>query len=384
MKDDTSEGLTAEQLQTVRAWRSTMGEIVVQEMMHLASACNLLTAVGGAPQLRRPNLPTSPRAYPKAFELRLVPFGLEALDQFVFLERPEYIDATQRPAASYRDSSLAVSSLRDVFSREREYETLGELYRGIEDGLDYLAQKLGEDKLFIGGPQAQTASSFFRLPGLEPVHDLASARAAVKAIIDQGEGASPDTEDSHYQRFLKMRDEFRHLAAQDSAFKPGRPVVTNPYALMPGDIGADSSVNLLDDPLSLDACSLFDGCYELLVQLLGRLFVHAGESDPELQALAQISVGLMMDVVEPLGSAITLLPAGPSYPGLCAGPSFRLSRGASIPTQKHAANLVFRERLKELAAYCRFLQVSPGVLSGLSAITAHLESFAERLALSVS
>ena len=133
-------------------------------MLHLATACNLLTAVGGAPQLRRPNLPTSPRAYPGAFELRLIPFSLEAVDQFVFLERPEYIDATSRPVPSYRDSALAVSSLRDAFSCERDYETLGELYRGIEDGLDYLSQKLGEETLFVGRPASQTAAHISRFP----------------------------------------------------------------------------------------------------------------------------------------------------------------------------------------------------------------------------
>jgi hypothetical protein len=92
-----------------------IGEIAVQEMLHLATACNLLTAVGGAPQLRRPNLPTSPRAYTSAFELRLVPFSLEAVDQFVFLERPEYIDATSHPATNIEGSALAVSSPRDAF-----------------------------------------------------------------------------------------------------------------------------------------------------------------------------------------------------------------------------------------------------------------------------
>src|SRR4029079_10666723 len=50
MKDDASEGLTASQMETVRSWRATIGEIAVQEMLHLATACNLLTAVGGAPQ----------------------------------------------------------------------------------------------------------------------------------------------------------------------------------------------------------------------------------------------------------------------------------------------------------------------------------------------
>ena len=377
MKDDPSEGLTAPQLETVQRWRGTIGEIVVQEMLHLATACNLLTAVGGAPQLRRPNLPTSPRAYPGAFELRLVPFSLEAVDQFVFLERPEYIDAPARPAASYRDSSLAASSLRDAFVCERDYDTLGELYRGIEDGLDYLSQKLGEETLFVGRPASQTA--YISMPGLVMVHDLNSARAAVKVIIDQGEGASPDAEDSHYRRFLAMRDEYRALLADDANFRPGRPVLTNPYALLPADVVNVAATNLVDEPLSADMCSLFDGCYEIMVQILGRLFVHAEESEAEFEALADVGVGLMIDVIYALGSALTLLPAGPSHPGYTAGPSFRLSRGATIPTQKDVARLVLRERLTELAAFCRFLQASPGAPPVLTDVRGALERFAGRL-----
>jgi hypothetical protein len=378
MKSATSEGLTAAQLEKVRSWRRTIGDIAVQEMLHLASACNLLTAVGGAPQLRRPNLPTSPRAYPSAFELRLVPFSLEAVEQFVFLERPEDVD--DRPEASYRDSALAVSSLRDVFSCERDYNTLGELYRGIEDGLRYLAQKLGEENLFIGAARSQTGGSLFQLAELVPVHDLDSALAALNVIIEQGEGASPDALDSHYQRFQTMRDEYRDLLAADPQFQPGRPVLQNPYALMPADVSSRSDVNLIDDPLSLDVCSLFDSCYELTVQILGRLFVHAEESESEFAALADTSVGMMVDVVLPLGGAITLLPAGPAHPGLTAGPSFRLSRGATIPTQKDAARFVLRERLLELAASCRFLQASPGAPAVLTDVQNALEKFAQMLA----
>src|SRR5436190_3403672 len=93
MKEDVDEGLTPDQVNAIRRWRSTLRVISQQEMLHLASACNLLTAVGGAPQLRRPNLPTSPRAYPPAFQLQLVPFSLEAVEQFIFLERPAPLEA---------------------------------------------------------------------------------------------------------------------------------------------------------------------------------------------------------------------------------------------------------------------------------------------------
>jgi len=380
MKRDASEGLTAAQLAGIKSWRATIGDIVVQEMLHLASACNLLTAVGGAPQLRRPNLPTSPRAYPPSFKLRLVPFGLDALDQFVFLERPEYFEASARPLLSYRESALPSGSLSDIFSRERNYETLGELYRGIEDGLKYLAQKLGEERLFIGRPGAQTADSFFHLPGLAPVHDLASALAALKVIIEQGEGASPAAENSHYRRFLKVREECRELMAADPNFGPARPVLASPYALLPTDLAAGSDVNLIDDPLSVDMCNLFDGCYELLVQMLGRLFIHAEESEAELGILAEITVGMMIDAVEALGGAITLLPAGRAHPGRNAGPSFRLSRGAGIPTQKETARFIFHERMAELAAYCQFLQTAPGAPSVLPRVRTALLGFGEQLA----
>jgi hypothetical protein len=348
-------------------------------MLHLACACNLLTAVGGAPQLRRPNLPTNPRAYPPGFQLRLLPFNLEAVDQFVFLERPEYLDGERRAVPSYRETSIPAGSLSEAFTRERTYETLGELYRGIEDGLTYLAQKLGEEGLFIGRPECQTASPFINLPGLSPVHNLASALEALNVIIEQGEGASPEADDSHYRRFCQIRDEYRDLLAADADFRPGRPVLTSPYALLPTDLPSTTEVNLVDDPLSVDVCGLFDGCYELMIQILGRLFVHAEESEEELQTLADIAIEMMFDVIAPLGSAITRLPAGPSHPGLNAGPSFRLSRGASIPTQKDTARIVFHERLAELSAYCQFLRAGPGCAEVLAGVRTALNTFRDRL-----
>ena len=380
LKADASEGLTQPQLASVRSWRGTISEIAVQEMLHLASACNLLTAVGGAPQLRRPNLPTSPKAYPAAFKLRLVPFNLEAVEQFVFLERPEGPNVDSGESRRQAPAPLPDIKLSDIFSNERDYETLGELYRGIEDGLKYLAQKHGESGLFIGRPDAQTADAYFGLPGLSPVRDLSSALAALRTIIEQGEGASIDATDSHYRRFLKIREEYRQLLAEDAAFRPGRPVVVSPYALLPVDLAIGSEVGLLDHPLSVNVVNLFDGCYELMVQMLGRLFVHAEESEAELKTFADTTVGLMNEVIEPLGCAITALPAGPSHPGLNAGPSFRLSRGATIPTQRETALFIFRERLAELAAYCQFLQADAGAPVVLARVRGALLRFAAALA----
>ncbi len=379
MKDDTSEGITQEQLDAIRRWRSVIREIVLQEMVHLASVCNLLTAVGGAPQFRRPNLPTSPRAYPPAFQLRLMPFGREAIEEFIASERPEGLQPEAvRPPAAFKP--LSREPLSDIFSSERHYETVGHLYRGIEDGFKYLAQKLGEQQLFLGPPQAQTADTYYRLPGLIAVTDLASALAAIQVIVEQGEGATEDLENCHYGRFLRIHQEYDQILDADPKFEPGRNVLVNPYAMLPSDLAASSGVNLVDDPLSADMCNLFDGCYELMVQMLGRLFVHAEETEAQFSSLARTTVGMMNRVLEPLGSAITAMPAGPSHPGFQAGPSFRLSRSAAIPTSKTAAWAVFQERLAELLAYCAFLQTEKGAPPVLSTVRDELAKFAAGIA----
>ena len=92
MKSDANEGVAEEYLDIIRGWRGTILQIAIQEMVHLSLACNILTAVGGAPHLRRPNLPLSPRAYPPSFRLELVPFCRQSLDSFVFIERPEVME----------------------------------------------------------------------------------------------------------------------------------------------------------------------------------------------------------------------------------------------------------------------------------------------------
>jgi hypothetical protein len=378
MKESEDEQITGEQLQLVNEWRELIAGIAVQEMIHFAIACNLLTAIGGSPQLRRPNLPTSPRAYPPRFQLRLMPFGLEALDQFVSLEQPESVwEASQ---GEYRATAVPLDRLSDIFSSERNYSTVGELYRGIQDGFSYLTQKLGEPALFVGAPEAQTADVFFNLPGLFPVNDLESALAAVNVIVEQGEGASIDSEDSHYKRFLRIQDEYRDALARDPDFQPARPVVINPHAMLPSDVADLASVTLIDDPVSGDVSNLFDASYELMIQVLGRLFLHGEESPEDLAALADISVNLMLEVVQPLGRALTRLPAGAAHPGMNAGASFRLSRGAGVPSHRDAARAVFRERLRELELYCRFLQTEQSAPAVLGDLRVAFSRYAELLA----
>ena len=380
IKRHVKEGITEEQLGIIRRWRGTILQIAIQEMVHMSLACNLLTAVGGAPHLHRPNLPTSPRAYPASFRLELIPFCRETLGNFVFIERPEDqeradTDATGRPGEFF----LPEAKLSDIFSSERQYQTVGHLYRGIEDGLRYLAEKFGEEQLFIGPPKSQIADAYFSLPGLLPVTDLESAVAAIEGIVEQGEGARDDNEESHYRRFLAMLDEYDRVLIDDSDFEPGRPVMENPYAMFPNDIGDHSTLNLIEDPLSADICNLFDGCYQLLMQMFGRVLLHTEESEEQLTLLSDVTVGLMIDVLGLLGTTLTTMPAGASHPGMTAGPSFRLSRDVHSLPHRAAAWALFTERLRELSAYCGFLQAEGDVSAVLTRVRGSLDQYAEQL-----
>src|SRR5262245_40903714 len=55
LKQSVDEGLSPESLGAVQRWRNTLLEISHQEMLHLALVQNLLTAIGAAPRLARPN-----------------------------------------------------------------------------------------------------------------------------------------------------------------------------------------------------------------------------------------------------------------------------------------------------------------------------------------
>ena len=377
MKRGVEEGISKEQLNIVRRWRRTILQVFIEEMLHMCLACNLLTAVGGAPHLRRPNLPISPKAYPPSFKLELVPFNRQSLENFIFIERPEDPDNGEGTGSGLPFPPMP--KLSDIFSSAREYQSQGRLYHGIEDGLQYLSQKYGEERLFLGPAKAQIAGAYFNLPGLDPVTDLTSAEAALQAIIVQGEGARDVSKDSHHGKFLAIQEEYEQILQEDPRFEPARPVMWNPYSMLPNDVGDDREVNLIEDPLSIDISNLFDGCYELLIQILGRLFAHGEESEDELTGISNITEGLMVDVIGPLGDALTRLPAGPSHPGLTAGPSFRFSRDVNTPPHRNAARALFIERLKDLSAYCGFLQTQGDIATLLARVKRSLTQYADQL-----
>jgi hypothetical protein len=350
LKRDVSEGVTAAQLEAIKGWERVVSLVASQEMLHLALVSNMLTAIGSNPFLRHPNFPQRAKYYPPGVQLALLPFGEHALQHFLYLERPEGMDLDDAPEFAVLAIPKPGLTLDDdqIVPQSQNFATIGHLYRGIEQGFRHLVEKYGEGRVFIGPPRAQATQEYFGWPELIAVTDLASACQAIETIIEEGEGARGDWRQAHYGKFLQIMQEYRDLKQQDPGFEPARPVVAA-YVRPPGDT---SEVPIISDPVTAGISELFNASYQVLLQLLMRYFIHANETEDELQTLSSTAVSAMFMVIKPLGQLLTTLPVGPDLPGKVAGPTFEIYQTGYLLPHHDAAWIVLHERLLDLASYC--------------------------------
>jgi Ferritin-like len=350
LKQRADEGLSPEELDAVTRWRRTIAHVAADEMLHLALVQNVLSAIGAAPHLARPNLPAPAHHYPAGVNLMLVPFGEPALQHFMFLERPEgmALEGAEDIDAPVHDA-VPLMAEGEIVPHVQDFATVGHLYRSIEHGLAHLAEKFGERNLFVGPPRAQATSTDFHWPELVAVTDLATAQRALDTILEQGEGARGHWETAHFGEFVRILDEYRSMRAADPAFDPVRPVMF--ATVRRGE--RDDSVPLIGDRVTSRCTDLFNVSYEILLQILERYFAHTEETDAQLATLANAAVTLMSGVLRPLGDLITTLPLGPEHPGRNAGPSFELFyEDDDLLPHRESAWALLEERVRDASAFC--------------------------------
>jgi CDGSH-type Zn-finger protein/truncated hemoglobin YjbI len=357
LKQNEQEGLSGTELDAVQRWRKQVSHVAAQEMLHLALVHNLLSAIGAAPHMVRPNLPAPASHYPAGVQLALLPFGEQALRHFMFLERPEGMDLADAEGLAAVGRAAPMLNERDIVPRGQDFATVGHLYRSIEAGFVHLAEMHGEDWLFVGPPRAQATAAHFGWPELVAVTDLASAQRAIEEILEQGEGPRGHWRDAHFGQFVSILDEYQQLREANPDFDPVRPVMA--ANVRPPE--RDVDVPLIGDPLTARVADLFNVGYEILLQIFERFFAHTEETDAELKALADATVAIMLQVIKPLGDLITTLPVGEEHPGRTAGPSFELFYESDyLMPHREAAWALLAERLDQAAWLCDQLQSGRG------------------------
>lgn len=173
--------------------------IVIEEMLHMTIAANILNALGGIPNIDFPGfVPKYPSKLPMGIGGGLL-VNLEKLSKEVvkrtFMEIEEPEDPLDFPIKKV-----------NLFSKEStlEYNTIGEFYEVLKQKIMILAP----DQM-LGDPSKQVTSSFFDESVLFPILTKEDVISAIDIIVEQGEGTTTSPIDfegeiAHYYRFEEI------------------------------------------------------------------------------------------------------------------------------------------------------------------------------------
>jgi len=204
------EGTNAEAARIIRT-------VVVEEMLHMTLAANILNAIGGKPHIGggKEPLPNYPHEMPKiatSFQVNLLRFSKDAVNTFLRIERPAA--PTKTPKSG-------------------QFRSIGEFYESVREALrrlDDKEKKKNQKGIFTGTKRQVTNEHYYGSGGkLFGVYNLDDAEDALDEIVGQGEGIDGSIEDgdgasfgddveyAHYFRFNEIFHE-RRYRPQD---KPG-------------------------------------------------------------------------------------------------------------------------------------------------------------------
>jgi CDGSH-type Zn-finger protein/uncharacterized Fe-S cluster protein YjdI len=344
LRDGENEGLSAAEAAAVKRWRGVLLAVAVEEMGHLAAVWNITSALGASPRIGRTNFPLDPGYLPAGITVKLAPFNAETLQHFVFLERPHGSDECEGGGFACDRPYVRGTNRAHLTPMGRDYDTVGDFYAGLGEGLRTFVAHYGEATAFDGDPALQLSPEEVNLPGAKHVRCLKTALAAFTAIVEQGEGAPRDAIGSHFQKYVGIRSELAALKQQNPGFAPAFPAATNPVLRRPP---RPEGRVWLEDADAFATVDLGNACYALMLRLLAYSYALRGPGD-EKSLVVDLAIGLMQALM-PLAERAARLPAGPSNPHCNAGLTFIVPRDPSPLPPGPAARRLLVERFGQLA-----------------------------------
>lgn len=307
--------------------------VVVEEMLHLILAANVLNAVKGEPRLIskewQPRYPARIPYHKGEFEVGLRPYGEAALETFLAIENPSYPAAA--PPQPPADAALPRLTTLGADGNGGTYKTIGAFYAAIEAGLRDLCGN-GEDRIFTGDRARQIGPEYYYASGGEAVvvHNLETALAALTEIVEQGEGEvtfppsgekfDADRDLAHFYRFNELHRGRRYRVGDSPEDPTGAPIGVDlklVYPMKPNLRASDipsartralaEQFNVLWTELLLEVEAALNGAPEGLRDAVGTMF--------RLKYAAQDLLRIPLDD----GS------------GLNAGPTFEVAAAARGP-----------------------------------------------------
>ncbi len=238
---------------------NTIQTIVIEEMLHMTIAANILNAIGGHPVINKPGfIPTYPGPLPMNIgdlTVRLLPLSKDSLFNILMkIEEPE------------NPLDIPVK-----FTSTAAFATIGQFYNAIIDKL----QELGT-KITYGNCNLQVLSQYpFTKEELFPIKSLEDAVKGLKLIVKQGEGTStspldPEGDYAHYYGLSEIYYGKKLLpdnTAPDGYSYSGDPISLDPNGIW--DLVEDSKAEKY--ATGTDARRCVDHFNQLYSQLLNGL-----------------------------------------------------------------------------------------------------------------
>ena len=177
-----------------------MRSIIMEEMIHMAVAANMLAALGGTPRIRDldPGYPTNglPGGAEPDVHARLSPLSRKQIRNFMRVEVPDFL--------------LSNFLTADQMAQE-EFPTIGRFYNTVKNALIHMESEGGQITTAIstGGPSNQIEDDI----GIARIADFNGLLQGIEEIMEQGEGSSSPTlmaatqfeaEESHYTKFAEI------------------------------------------------------------------------------------------------------------------------------------------------------------------------------------
>ncbi len=350
LKTSVEEGLSAAEADATARWRRAILRVAVDEMGHLTAVWNITAALGGSPRFGRMNFPLDPGALPANIVVRLAPFSDAVLQHFIYLERPNC--STVEDSGEFRPDftfTRGVDAPR-VTPMPIDYDTVGAFYENLAANVREFAERVGEKEAFCGDRNLQISRKEIDFQGCDPVFCSTTALKAFDAIITQGEGAASENADSHYCRFLAIREELQRLKAANPAFEPAHPAAVNPVLRKPVRTGHRVWLENEDTAAAVD---IANSAYMLMLRLISHAYLIP-RPRPAKALCVDLALGLMR-AMTPLAERAARLPAGPANPGCNGGMSFTALRDSAPLPPGASADRFFLERLRELLEGARAL-----------------------------
>jgi len=183
---------------TNRVATGIIRSVVMEEMLHLCLAANILNAIGGEPVINAGTTIDYPDHLPQnagKFKVGLIKFSPEATKTFLEIEKPA------------KDDKPPVETPSGI-----KFQSIGQFYTAVKWALEEQG-----DKIFKAKSNQLTAEHYYGSGGkLIAVHNLTTAKQAIDEIIGQGEGIDRTIDDgilgnfkdqielAHYFRFNEI------------------------------------------------------------------------------------------------------------------------------------------------------------------------------------